>query len=452
MKRFFCRAVALISVVATLSLMASSCTSSDKQDTPKRDFIKVENGQFMRNGKPYYFVGANMWYGAILASEGEYGDRERLLKELDLLKEMGVDNLRILIGGDGENGIPLRIEPTLQTAPGVYNQEILDGLDYLLMEMGKRDMTAVLYFNNSWEWSGGYTQYVAWATGSEVPVPTPGVEGWDGEGWTRYMESARQFVKNKRARDLFTNHVLYIVNRTNKYTGQKYVDDPTIFSWQICNEPRAFDRQSKASFAEWIHETAKAIRKLDPNHMISTGSEGFYGCEQDMKLCERIHSFEEISYINCHVWPYNWKWIDAENMESQLKGACLNTHEYIKLHSDLAAQIGKPLVVEEFGFPRDGMNHAQSNSVKLRNKYYTYVFDLVRKSAEDGGKLAGCNFWGWGGYAENIADDYKWAKGYDYTGDPAQEPQGCNSVFAKDKSTIDVITTANEQIGEACGQ
>ena len=50
MKRFFCRAVALISVVATLSLMASSCTSSDKQDTPKRDFIKVENGQFMRNG------------------------------------------------------------------------------------------------------------------------------------------------------------------------------------------------------------------------------------------------------------------------------------------------------------------------------------------------------------------------------------------------------------------
>ena len=33
----------------------------------------------------------------------------------------------------------------------------------LLAEMGKRQMHAVLYFNNSWEWSGGYGQYLEWA-------------------------------------------------------------------------------------------------------------------------------------------------------------------------------------------------------------------------------------------------------------------------------------------------
>ena len=54
----------------------------------------------------------------------------------------------------------IRLYVLSQPEPGVYNDEVLAGLDYLMMELGKRDMTAVLYFNNAWEWSGGYTQYV----------------------------------------------------------------------------------------------------------------------------------------------------------------------------------------------------------------------------------------------------------------------------------------------------
>ena len=96
-------------------------------------FIRVDkNGQFVRDGKPYYFIGTNFWYGAILGSVGEGGDRERLCKELDFLKSIGVDNLRVLVGADGENGIKTRIEPSLQVAPGVYNDSILDGLDYFM--------------------------------------------------------------------------------------------------------------------------------------------------------------------------------------------------------------------------------------------------------------------------------------------------------------------------------
>ena len=170
MKRFtlLCCAVAVM-------LMAVGCSSKAKNADTK-SFITVENGQFMRDGKPYYFVGTNFWYGAILGSEGEGGNRERLGKELDFMKENGIDNLRILVGGEGENGLLGKIEPNLQPEPGVYNDEVLAGLDYLLMELGKRDMTAVLYFNNAWEWSGGYTQYVAWA--NETPVLVPRVDGW----------------------------------------------------------------------------------------------------------------------------------------------------------------------------------------------------------------------------------------------------------------------------------
>ena len=42
--------------------------------------------------------------------------------------------------------------------------------------------------------------------------------------------------------------------------------------------------------------------------MISTGSEGKYGCESDMALVELIHSYPEIDYVNIHIWPTNWGW------------------------------------------------------------------------------------------------------------------------------------------------
>ena len=53
------------------------------------------------------------------------------------------------MGADGESGVKTRVEPSLQVAPGVYNDTILAGLDYFMNELRKRDMTAVLYLNNS---------------------------------------------------------------------------------------------------------------------------------------------------------------------------------------------------------------------------------------------------------------------------------------------------------------
>lgn len=44
----------------------------------KSSFVQVRDGHFVRDGKPYYYVGTNFWYGAILASEGQGGNRERL--------------------------------------------------------------------------------------------------------------------------------------------------------------------------------------------------------------------------------------------------------------------------------------------------------------------------------------------------------------------------------------
>ena len=96
--------------------------------------------------------------------------------------------------------------------------------------------------------------------------------------------------------------------------------------------------------------------------------------------------------------------------------------------------------MEEFGYPRDGFKFTLDTPTKGRDGYYDYVFTTVVKNAKSGGKFAGCNFWGWGGSAQPKHE--QWMVGDDYTGDPAQEAQGLNSVFKSDKSTIEVIKKA----------
>ncbi len=180
-------------------IMAITLTAcSQQKDTSK--FVTVENGHFVKNGKPYYYVGTNFWYGAILGSEGQGGDRERLCKELDCMKQMGIDNLRILVGSDGNRGVTTKVEPTLQEKPGVYNDTILAGLDFLLQEMGKRDMVAVLYLNNSWEWSGGYGFYLEHAGEGVAPRPNE-------DGYEAYMNFVAKYAGCQKAHQLFYDYV-----------------------------------------------------------------------------------------------------------------------------------------------------------------------------------------------------------------------------------------------------
>ena len=120
--------------------------------------------------------------------------------------------------------------------------------------------------------------------------------------------------------------------------------------------------------------------------------------------------------------------------------------EYIDNHLQVCARIKKPLVMEEFGYPRDGFSFSPSSTAEGRDGYYKYVFSLVGDNAETGGYFAGCNFWGWGGFANPKHE--QWQVGDDYTGDPAQEAQGLNSVFSSDHSTLLVVKSQVDRMNK----
>ena len=108
-----------IVVILFLSVGCSPKITTAQKETSTHNFAQMKNNQFVVNDQPYYFIGTNFWYGAILGSKGQGGDRERLIRELDFMNANGITNLRVLIGADGENGIPSKVEPTLQLKQGV---------------------------------------------------------------------------------------------------------------------------------------------------------------------------------------------------------------------------------------------------------------------------------------------------------------------------------------------
>ena len=405
-----------------------SCNEK-RSTTEDGTFVTQKDGQFFIGDKPYYFIGTNYWFGAILGSEGQGGNRERLIKELDFMKENGINNLRVLVGADGPAGQAVKVRPTLQTAPGVYNDTIFDGLDFFMAELGKRDMHAVLYLNNSWEWSGGYGQYLEWA--GKGQVAEAGVQDWPA-----FVKHVAQYADCDSCHTMFFDHVKHVISRTNKYTGKKYTEDTAIMSWQVGNEPRVFSEEGKPAFVEWLKETVALIRSLDANHLISIGSEGSAGTEGDFELYEKIHSDPNVDYLTMHVWPKNWGWIDIKKIPESVDVAIEKTNAYMAKHIELAKKLNKPITMEEFGFPRDNHKYTLDDPVTARDKYYANVFSQIVAASKENGNFAGCNFWAWGGLGRP-ANEF-WKPWDDYVGDPAQEEQGLNSVFDTD-STIKLI-------------
>lgn len=422
---------------AVMALFTISCTQKKTNEVSNESaFVKQRDGHFVIGDKPYYFIGTNYWYGAILGSTGEGGNRDRLLKELDFMKENGVTNLRVLVGADGIAGQEVKIRPTLQIAPGVYNDTIFDGLDFFMAELGKRDMHAVLFINNSWEWSGGYGQYLEWA--GKGNVPEKGVHDWP-----VFVKHVAQYAECDSCHAMFLKHVKHVITRTNKYTGKKYIDDTAIMSWQIGNEPRVFNDEGKPAFLKWMREVTALIRSLDPNHLISTGNEGLMGSEGDVKLYEDMHADSNVDYLTIHIWPKNWRWIDITKIKESVDTAIIKTNKYITDHIAIAKKLNKPITIEEFGFPRDNHKYTLDDPVTARDEYYSNIFKQIVASSKEKGNLAGCNFWAWGGFGRPAHEFWKpWD---DYVGDPSQEEQGLNSVFDTD-STIKVISTYADQL------
>ena len=154
--KFYLKNMSIKKNLLAVLFINSFCVLSFAQNS----FVKVRGNQFYNNGKPYYFIGTNYWYGTLLGLEKDKKRGvERLRRELDFLKKNGVTNLRLMAGAEGSgllSGVT-RVGPPLQPEQGKFDAKVLDGLDLILSEMNKRDMKAVIFLAITGNGAAGFS-------------------------------------------------------------------------------------------------------------------------------------------------------------------------------------------------------------------------------------------------------------------------------------------------------
>jgi mannan endo-1,4-beta-mannosidase len=152
-----------------------------------------------------------------------------------------------------------------------YNEAMLRGLDYALDEARKAGVRIILVLSDFFaSGAGGPDQYLSFVDPSPCGAPPC---------------SRDLFWSDAQAKAYYKAFVLRVVKRTNSINGRAYHADPTVFGWDLMNEPRCqspaacFTTPGDAStpvIAAWVEEMAAYVRSLDGVHPITVGLDGFY--------------------------------------------------------------------------------------------------------------------------------------------------------------------------------
>ena len=65
-----------------MPFIASGCAHLATGSKRGDEFVSVRSGQFQLRGRPYFYVGTNLWYGCYVSDAALPGGRQRLVREL----------------------------------------------------------------------------------------------------------------------------------------------------------------------------------------------------------------------------------------------------------------------------------------------------------------------------------------------------------------------------------
>ena len=211
-RRTFIKTTAL-----SLPLLAAGCAQLFTRSGRAAEFVRVRNGRFELGGRPHFYVGTNLWFGCYVSDVTLTGGRQRLVRELDRLQALGVNNLRLLAGSE-TSALAGAIQNGITKAPHDYDENLLAGLDFCLAEMAKRNQRGVLFLSNYWQWSGSFAQYVRWATGETIPDPDRPVMA-KGD-WHAFMQFSAKFYQTPAAVELYRGYITSLLQRRNTVNGR----------------------------------------------------------------------------------------------------------------------------------------------------------------------------------------------------------------------------------------
>ncbi|WJX19714.1 mannan endo-1,4-beta-mannosidase [Trifolium repens] len=267
----------------------------------------------------------------------------------------------------------------LQISPGSYDENVFRALDFVISEARKYGVKLILGFVNNWLDLGGKPKYVEWARERGQNV-----------------KSEDDFFTHPVVKQYYKNHVKVVLTRKNTINGMLYKDDPTIFAWELINEPQCHNDTSGKSIQNWVGEMAAYVKSIDNNHLLEIGLEGYYGETMPQKMQFNPNTYQtgtdfisnnqipQIDFATIHLYPDTW----LNDSNKSVKNAFVD--KWIESHiQDSNTILGKPIIIAEFG----KSSNSSGYSIAKRNSYFRKIYKAISTSAINGGSCAGGIFW-----------------------------------------------------------
>jgi len=327
---------------------------------PRMSFVGRAGTHFVDTltGAPIYINGWNSYW--LLSARSPSLSVEMLRRG----RRMGLTICRTWAFSDGGPG-------ALQISPGRFSEPVFQMLDYVIYESRRNHVRLILCLVNNLDNFGGKAQYVQWAQAAGVNV----------------TNSTDSFFFHPTIKGYYMEYVKAILTRRNTYSGIKYCDEPAIFAWELMNEPRCVSNSSGPYIQSWIEEMAAYIKSLDRKHLITVGTEGFYGPGRGERLgvnpgdwaasvCSDFiqnSAVKDIDFASVHAYPDSW--LPKASMEEKVKylsvwvDSHLNDSEYV---------LRKPVLFTEVGY----LQHAEANSTVDGDILLKVVYDKLYDSAK----------------------------------------------------------------------
>ncbi|MEM1413303.1 MAG: hypothetical protein AAGH15_00305 [Myxococcota bacterium] len=289
-------------------------------------FVRAEGPRFHIGDRPFHFVGANVavMHGA---------DRRAALEEtLDAVVADGLSVVRVWAFGEASenDGQAWRRDYAFRLAPDVWVDESYAQLDRVLVEARARGLRVILVLANRWGDYGGFSQLARWAGAAPAERHLDGPE-LDG------------FYACSACEALYRAHAQRLLGRTNAISGVRYIEDPTILSWELVNEISAASAAGAAAMVGWVTRQARFVRERAPRQLVGAGHIG-YRTLRERAQWRRVQECPFVDYADSHAYPA----LDARVATLPALRAWIDDREQLARHA-----VGKPLVWGEVGFADD---------------------------------------------------------------------------------------------------
>jgi len=361
------------------------------------NFVRARGTEFAAGNMTYRLGGANLYY----AGYEDMFYMSRILRDLSAARFKVVRTWGFLDVGKPDLGQLEDVGSVDGKKRSVYYQAWDEGLqkplvhddkylglgklDALIAEVGRLGMKIILCLTNNWVQHGGVNQYVRWRQ-------------WQlsGSRNRRVSDAALlshdDFFSESGLKQMYKDYVRSILLRTNSITGVLYKDDPTIFSWELINEPfcdsvlfNVTDAKcNDTTIFNWGVEMVDYVRSIDSNHMIS----------QDLPTNEPLldpvmRSSLRLDYASFHAWMTS---AEARESAEAVSGFARSLNDISML----------PRAITEFGFRDDRFSGRPVTTNSTQAALYRYFLEtgIVQNN------VSMFLFWFYGGDGGTIGDSY----------------------------------------------